>query len=82
MHFAPGINWPRGLRRTILYIFRGGTCVSETQMKGSGSEGEGMGAGQDEVGGVGRGGKLSMMCWNVGGWGKRMGAIGIGWRMC
>ena len=41
-----------------------------------------MGAGQDEVGGVGRGGKLSMMCWNVGGWGKRMGAIGIGWRMC
>ena len=36
-------------------------------MKGSGSEGEGMGAGQDEVGGVGRGSKLSMMCWNAGG---------------
>ena len=43
-------------------------------MKGSGSEGEGMGAGQDEVGGVGRGGKLSMMCWNVGGWGKKDGS--------
>ena len=41
-------------------------------MKGSGSEGEG--AGQDEVGGVGRGCKLSMMCWNVGGWGKKDGS--------
>ena len=52
-------------------LFRGGTYVSETQMKGSGSEGEGMGAEQDEVGRVGRGGKLSMMCWNVRGWGKK-----------
>ena len=33
-----------------------------------------MGAGQDEVGGVGRRGKLSMMCWNVGGWRKKDGS--------
>ena len=31
-------------------------------MKGSGSEGRGMGGRQDNVGRVGRGGKLSMMC--------------------
>ena len=52
-------------------------------MKGSSSEGEGMGAGQDEVGGVGRGGKLSMICVGMLEAGeRRMGVIGIGWRMC
>ena len=55
-------------------LFRDGTCGSETQVKGSGSEGEGMGLGQDAVGGVGREGKLNMMCWNVGGWGKKNGS--------
>ena len=37
-------------------------------------EGRGMGRWQDDVGVLGRGGKLSMMCWNVGGWSKKEGA--------
>ena len=38
-------------------------------MKGSGFEGEGIGAGLDEGGGVGRGGKLRydvLECWRLG----------------
>ena len=43
-------------------------------MKGSGYEGGGMGEWQNDVGGIGRGGKLSMMCWNVGGRSKKDGS--------
>ena len=42
-------------------------------MKGSGAEYGEMGGWQGDVVGVGRRGKLSMMCWNVGGWSKKDG---------
>ena len=43
-------------------FFRGGTCVNETWVKGSGAEDGGLGGWQGDVAGVGRRGKLSMMC--------------------
>ena len=54
-------------------FFRGGTCVNETRVKGSGAKDGGPGGWWGDVAGVSRRGKLSMMCWNVGGWSKKDG---------